>query len=93
MIKSFGNRDTEKIWNGEKTRAYPTSVQGRAVERMLILNAVVEIEDLYFPPSNGFHALSGKLSGFHSLKINRQWRLIFRWVEENAHNVEIIDYH
>jgi proteic killer suppression protein len=93
VIRSFGDRHSEKVWSGEYSKKFPREIQPGARERMVILNEARKLEDLYFPPSNGFHALSGKLSGFYALRINRQWRVIFAWENGDAEQVKISDYH
>lgn len=93
MIKSFGSKETEKVWNGEGSRKLPLEAQkiGRRKPRMI--NNSIDIEDLRVPPANRLEKLSGGLKGFHSIRINRQWRIVFKWKEGNAHEVEIVDYH
>ena len=93
MIRSFGDKHTQKVWGGEYSKKYPREIQPGARARMVMLNEARKLEDLYFPPNNGFHALGGKLAGYCALRINRQWRLIFKWVDENSEDVKITDYH
>lgn len=91
MIVSFGSKDTEKIWNGERIKKMPIEIQqiGRRKLRMIINSQ--NLTDLRIPPSNRPEKLQG--SDFYSIRINEQWRIIFRWIDNNAHDVEIMDYH
>ncbi|MFN6045560.1 MAG: type II toxin-antitoxin system RelE/ParE family toxin [Verrucomicrobiota bacterium] len=92
MIENFGDKATEKLWNGERTR-FPSDLIQRAIDKLNMLSSAHTLEDLRIPPSNRFEALKGKRAGQHSIRINDQWRLCFRWVGGNAHEVEITDYH
>jgi proteic killer suppression protein len=93
MIQSFGSKETEKIWNGFISNMLPDDIQQIARRKLRMLNNSVNINDLIIPPSNNLEKLKGELKDFHSIRINDQWRIIFRW--ENGHSlyVEIIDYH
>ena len=83
MIRSFADKKTEALFRDE-----------RAAKRKLeMLDAASRLDDLKVPPGNRLEALSGDLSGFHSIRINDQWRLIFVWRDDGAHEVEIVDYH
>ena len=93
MIVSFGNSETEKIWNGEREKTLPIEVQHIARRKLRMLNNSVNIADLRIPPANRLEKLSGKLKDFYSIRINDQWRIIFKWNAGNASEVEIIDYH
>jgi proteic killer suppression protein len=93
VIVSFGDRETEKIWNGEYSRKLPTDIQESALTKLRILNAVVRLDNLLVPPGNRLEALKGQRKGQHSIRINRQWRICFVWSGANAHQVEIVDYH
>lgn len=93
MIASFRDRETEKVWNGEFSRKLPTNIQEAALTRLRILNAAVRLENLRVPPGNKLEALKRDRRGQHSIRINRQWRICFRWSGGNAHEVEIVDYH
>ena len=93
MILSFGSKDTEKIWNGERTKRIPLEIQQIGRRKLRMLNNSQNIKDLQVPPSNRFEKLSGKLKDFHSIRINDQWRIIFKWENNHANDVEIIDYH
>jgi toxin HigB-1 len=93
MILSFGSKDTERIWNGEWVKKIPKEIQEVGRRKLRMLNNSQNLTDLMVPPSNRLEKLSGDLKGFHSIRINDQWRVIFTWNNGNANNVEIIDYH
>ena len=93
MILSFGSKDTEKVWNGNRIRKPSVELQEIARRKLRMLNNSVNLSDLRIPPSNRLERLSGKLKEFYSIRINDQWRIIFKWNKNNATEVEIIDYH
>jgi len=93
MILTFGSKDTEKIWNGERAKRIPLEIQQIGRRKLRMLNNSQNITDLKVPPSNRLEKLSGKLKEFHSIRINDQWRIIFKWENNYAREVEIIDYH
>ncbi len=93
MIVSFGSKDTEKIWNGERTKRIPLEIQQTGRRKLRMLNNSQDLKDLKVPPSNRLEKLTGKLKDFHSIRINDQWRIIFRWEHNHAREVELIDYH
>ena len=93
MIISFGNRETEKIWNGEVSKKLPREIQEVARRKFRMLNNSIDVTDLRIPPSNHLEKLKGGLKDFYSIRINNQWRIIFKWYNSNASEVEIIDYH
>ena len=93
MILTFGSKDTEKIWNGERAKRIPMEIQQIGRRKLRMLNNSQNITDLKVPPSNRLEKLSGKLKDFHSIRINDQWRIIFKWENNHAREVEIIDYH
>ena len=93
MIKSFGSKDTEKVWEGERSRKLPLEVQKIGRRKLRMLNNSVDLNDLRVPPANRLEKLSGKLDAYHSIRINDQWRLVFIWDQGNAFEVEIMDYH
>lgn len=93
MIKSFGDKETEKIWNGIQSRKLPTEIQNVARRKLRMINNAQNITDLRIPPANHLEKLSGNLSGLYSIRINNQWRIIFNWENDNAYEVQIIDYH
>jgi toxin HigB-1 len=93
MIQSFANKETERIWNGERSRKLPPEIQNRALVKLAMIDAADLLEDLRNPPSNRLHELDRDRAGQHSVSINRQWRICFVWKGGNAHDVEIVDYH
>jgi len=93
MIVSFNDKETEKIWNGVRSRKLPNEIQDTARRKLRMINNAQNINDLRIPPSNRLEKLIGDLKDFYSIRINRQWRIIFEWQDDNAHEVEIVDYH
>jgi len=93
MILSFGSKDTERIWNGERIKRIPLEIQQVGRRKLRMLNNSQIIGDLRIPPSNRLEKLSGNLKDFYSIRINDQWRIIFKWESNHASEVEIMDYH
>ena len=93
MITSFGNSETEEVWNGKRVKKLPLEIQNIGRRKLRMLNNSVDIADLRIPPANRLEKLSGKLKNFYSIRINDQWRITFQWNAGNASEVEIIDYH
>ena len=93
MIVSFGNKETEKVWLGERVKKLPNEVQEIGRRKLRMLNNSQNIMDLTIPPSNKPERLKSDLKEFYSIRINDQWRIIFKWNGGNASEVEIIDYH
>jgi proteic killer suppression protein len=93
MIVSFGDKATQKIWEGEWVKGFSTEVQESTRRKLRMLNNSVDVKDLMIPPSNRLELLKGKLKEFYSIRVNSQWRLIFRWDNGNAFEVQLIDYH
>lgn len=93
VIRSFATVETEKLFNGIASRHLPPDIQRSARRKLLQLDAADRLEIMRLPPGNRLEALKGKRSGRHSIRINDQWRLCFRWEGEDAHEVEIVDYH
>lgn len=94
MIQSFGNKETEKIWLGFESRKLPPEVQQNARRKLRMLHHSCDINDLRIPPANRLEKLKGNFDPpFYSIRINDQWRVVFRWSGKNATEVEIIDYH
>jgi proteic killer suppression protein len=93
MIKSFRSRETEKIWNGNPSKRLPQSIQQIARRKLRMLNNARSINDLRVPPANRLEVLRGNRKGQHSIRINDQWRICFVWLDGDAINVEIVDYH
>ncbi len=93
MIISFGSKATEKIWKGERVKKLPLDIQTVGRRKLRMLNNSDDIFDLRIPPSNKLERLGGNLKEFYSIRINKQWRIIFIWSKGNSHEVEIVDYH
>jgi len=93
MIQSFGDKETEKIWNGFRSKKLPNEIQQIARRKLRMINNAQGINDLRIPPSNHLEKLSGNLTGFYSVRINKQWRIVFKWEGNQAFEVEILDYH
>ncbi|RDV13779.1 plasmid maintenance system killer family protein [Pontibacter diazotrophicus] len=93
MIISFGSKETEKIWNGERVAKLPMEIQTIGRRKLRMLNNSQDLADLRIPPSNRLEKLVGNLKEFYSIRINSQWRIIFQWHNGQASEVEIIDYH
>lgn len=93
MIISFRTKETEKIWNGIRIKKLPNEIQNVGRRKMRMLNNSQDIADLRIPPSNRLEKLTGNLKEFYSIRINKQWRIIFIWNNGNASEVEIVDYH
>jgi toxin HigB-1 len=93
MIVSFGSKETRKIWEGERVRGLATELQEIARRKLRMLNNSQNLTDLQVPPSNKLEKLKGNLKDFYSIRINDQWRIIFKWDKGNALDAEIIDYH
>jgi proteic killer suppression protein len=93
MIISFGSDETEKVWQRERVKKWPIEIQQVGRRKLRMLNNSVNLADLRVPPSNRLEKLSGNLKEYYSIRINDQWRIIFKWNAANASEVEIIDYH
>lgn len=93
MILSFGGKETEKIWEGERVKKIPLEIQEAGRRKLRMLNNSTNMTDLKVPPSNRLEKLSGNMKEFYSIRINDQWRIIFKWINNNALEVEILDYH
>lgn len=93
MIRSFGSKETESIWNGKRVAKMPLGIQNLGRRKLRMLNNSQDLKDLQIPPSNRLEKLSGNFKNYHSIRINKQWRIIFKWNDGNAFEVEIIDYH
>jgi proteic killer suppression protein len=93
MIISFGSRETEKIWNGDRVKNLPHEIQQIERRKLRMLNNSQNLSDLKIPPSNKLEKLSGKMNGFYSIRINDQWRIAFKWEDGNSSEVTIVDYH
>ena len=93
MIRSFRDRETERVWSGERSRRLPGEMQDAALRKLRLVNAAGRLDDLRIPPGNRLEALSGDRRGQHSIRINQQWRICFVWRDGEASNVEVCDYH
>lgn len=96
MIVSFGDAATEDLYHGRQTtrvRRFPPDLRAAACRKMDMLEAAERLHDLREPPGNRLEALRGDREGYHGIRIDRQWRLVFRWEENAAHDVSIVDYH
>ena len=93
MIRSFGDKQTEMIFQGERSRTLPPDIQSRANMQLFRIDQATQLEQLALPPSNRLEALAGSLKGFWSIRINQQWRIVFRWNAGDAFDVKITDYH
>lgn len=93
MIRSFGDRDTERLWNEERVRSYGPRILRTALRKLEQLHAAHTLDDLRVPPGNRLEALRGDRRGQHSIRINGQWRLCFVWKDGGADDVKLVDYH
>lgn len=93
MISSFGDKDTESIWHGQRVKRLPAEIQEIARRKLRMINNSANIADLRIPPANRLEKLSGNLKDHYSIRINSQWRIIFKWASGIASAVTIIDYH
>ncbi len=93
MIVSFGSKETERVWIGEIVRRLPIEIQQIGRRKLRMIHNSQTLSDLRIPPANRLEKLSGKLAGFYSIRINDQWRIIFKWENSHAHQVQLIDYH
>jgi proteic killer suppression protein len=93
MIKSFRDKETEKIFKRQLSNKLPQNIQRIARKKLVVLDAVTDLNDLRIPPGNRLEAMKGNRNGQHSIRINEQWRICFKWRDGDAHQVEIIDYH
>ena len=93
MIRSFADREAENIWEGTPSRRLPGDIQAVARRKLRMLNNAATLDDLRIPPANRLEALKGSRKGQHSIRINDQWRVCFRWKSGDAFDVQIVDYH
>jgi len=93
MIVDFKCKETQKIWNGEVSRYLPKDIQQIARRKLRMLNNAKQLKDLRIPPSNHLEALKGKRKEEYSIRVNRQWRICFKWSTNNVYNIAIEDYH
>jgi proteic killer suppression protein len=93
VIRSFASKETEKIFNRQRSRKLPQDIQQIALRKLRMVNRAVTLNDLRVPPANRLEKLSGDREGQYSIRINQQWRICFEWQKGNAYEVEIADYH
>ncbi|MDZ4064616.1 MAG: type II toxin-antitoxin system RelE/ParE family toxin [Coriobacteriia bacterium] len=96
MIVSFGDRATEDLYHGQPTNRacrFPNDIVSLALVKLDMLNGASAVLDLKSPPGNRLEALKGDLKGLHSIRVNDQWRVVFRWENNSAHDVRLMDYH
>lgn len=96
MLLSFKDKATEDLYHGRKTkevRKFPADIVKTALRKLDLMNAASDLRDLRSPPGNRLKALVGDLKGFYGIRVNDQWRIIFRWEEKNASDVMLTDYH
>lgn len=93
MIKSFKNKEVEKIFRRDFSRKLPVDIQQMALRKLKMLQVAVNINDLRVPPNNRLEKLKGHRKGQYSIRINDQWRICFKWQDGHAFQVEIVDYH
>jgi toxin HigB-1 len=93
VIENFGDSNTEQIYKGLRVRKLPRDIQERARRKLRMINQARIVQDLRVPPGNRLEQLSDNLAGFWSIRINQQWRIIFRWEDGLKYDVEIRDYH
>jgi len=93
MIKSFGSKATETIWNGQFAKGLPNQIQQVARRKLRMISNAQDINDMRVPPANHLEKLRGNLKGYYSIRINAQWRIIFKWLNQDAYEVKIVDYH
>ena len=93
VIRSFACAETERIFRAELSRRFPATIQRKARRKLLLLNAATQLSQLVVPPGNRLEALKGDRKSQHSIRVNDQWRVCFRWDAGHAYDVEITDYH
>jgi toxin HigB-1 len=93
MIKSFKDKETEKVYSREASRKLPADIQQGALRKLRMINNAKNLNDLRIPPANNLEKLEGDRKGQYSVRINDQWRICFKWKDSDAHEVEIVDYH
>jgi len=93
MIKTFADKETEKLFQRQRSRSLPADIQRKTRMKLEILDAAEKLDDLKVPPGNRLEKLSGDREGQHSIRINQQWRICFQWKNGDCYDVEIVDYH
>ena len=93
MIQTFSDRDTERLFHREPVRRFPAELQRAMLRKLVLVDAAEQLEDLRVPPGNRLEKLKGDRAGQHSIRVNDQWRICFRWKDGNAFDVAVVDYH
>ena len=93
MIRSFGDKATERLWRRERVPSLDPRIQRVALRKLRLIGAAEKLDDLRVPPGNRLEALQGDRSGQHSIRINDQWRICFVWTDAGPEEVKIVDYH
>lgn len=93
MIKTFGDKETFNIWEGIRSKKLPNEIQEVARRKLRMINNAQDINDLRIPPANRLEKLKGDLEDYYSIRINQQWRVIFQWINSDAYEIKIVDYH
>jgi proteic killer suppression protein len=93
VIQTFSDRDTERLFHREPVRRFPAELQRAMLRKLVLVDAAEQLEDLRVPPGNRLEKLKGDRAGQHSIRVNDQWRICFRWKDGNAFDVAVVDYH
>lgn len=93
VIRSFKDADTQLLWETGKSRRIPANIRKSALKKLLVLHWATSLADLAVPPGNHLESLSGDRKGQHAIRVNDQFRVCFMWLERDAHDVEVVDYH
>ncbi len=93
MIKNFADKESEKIWKGIRSKKLPNEIQDVARRKLRMINNASDVNDLRIPPANRLEKLKGNLQDYFSIRINNQWRIIFKWINNDAYDITIVDYH
>lgn len=93
MIKSFEDKEAERIWSGNQSRKLPANIQNVARRKLRMINNAQNLNDLRIPPAIHLEKLVENLADYHSIRINKQWRITFKWENDNAYEIRIVDYH
>ncbi|MES0489603.1 MAG: type II toxin-antitoxin system RelE/ParE family toxin [Leptospirales bacterium] len=93
MIDRFSCKETEKIWNQVYSKKFPSDIQAIALRKLIMINRATDLNDLKVPPGNRLEKLRGNRESYYSIRVNNQWRICFKWVNDKANDVHLIDYH
>ena len=93
MIKSFDDKESEKIWNGIRSKKFPNEIQDVVRRKLRMINNAQNVNDLRIPPANRLEKLKGDLQEYYNIRINNQWRIIFKWINNDSYEIRIVDYH